>query len=413
MHVLAEKDDIELAISNSFKRAFHTDLILKRAGGKMYCLHVGERSALGEMADRAAPSYLKRLAAYPRLSDVGHGMRSFAGCLLHVYTTPAFVQLIDEPEVFLHPPHARLLGTILASEKQPSRQLIIATHSADFLRGVMESGHKRIKVIRITRDKNVNHAHELSTNQLKTLWDDPILQFSNFLDGLFHEMVVVCEGDSDCRFYSTVASALPTDDRNARDILWTSTNGKGGLPTAIEPLTALHVPVRAIADFDILRAEKPLDDLVQILGGNWQTLRPDWLLLKKSIEAKFPQPNRSRLRTEILAVLDQEKEVSLSKREIEAINQSLRVTSAWDLAKDTGAHGIPRGQATEQLSVLLGKLSALGLFVVECGELEGFVRDVGWKGPKWVNEVLSTKDLARDLALEDARRFVSRIIASK
>jgi len=124
IHVLAVDERIELAISEYFKRAFHTDLILKRAGGRTNSLYVGDRSRLGNATDHADPNYVRQLIAYPRLTDVGHGMRSFAGCLMHVFASPAFVQLIDEPEVFLHPPHARVLGSLLAREKPPERQLL-------------------------------------------------------------------------------------------------------------------------------------------------------------------------------------------------------------------------------------------------------------------------------------------------
>src|SRR5439155_26581235 len=165
----------------------------------------------------------KQLVKYPELHAAGHGMRSFAGCLLHVFTSPSFVLLIDEPEVFLHPPHARMLGTLLAREKSTNRQLIIATHSADFLRGIIDSGHKHVKIVRITREDDVNHAYELGTEQIRELWSDPILRFSNIFDGLFHDLVVVCEGDADCRFYSAIADVLPSESRERKDLLFTWT----------------------------------------------------------------------------------------------------------------------------------------------------------------------------------------------
>jgi hypothetical protein len=55
-------------------------------------------------------------------------------------------------------------------------------------------------------------------------------------------------------------------------------------------------------------------------------------------------------------------------------------------------------------------LKSKGLFVVEVGEIEGFARSIGSHGPKWVNSVLS-KDLAGDAELEDARQFVSSVVA--
>ena len=42
------------------------------------------------------------------------------------------VFLLDEPEAFLHPPQALQLGEIISGLVEPSQQIFIATHSADF-----------------------------------------------------------------------------------------------------------------------------------------------------------------------------------------------------------------------------------------------------------------------------------------
>jgi hypothetical protein len=48
-------------------------------------------------------------------------------------------QVIDEPEAFLHPPQARLIGSSLVQDRRDNRQLFIATHSADILSGVLNT----------------------------------------------------------------------------------------------------------------------------------------------------------------------------------------------------------------------------------------------------------------------------------
>ena len=65
-------------------------------------------------------------------------MRSFASVILHLLApiTPSIL-LLDEPEAFLHPPQARLLGEIIAKEKSHRAQLFVATHSSDVLQGLM------------------------------------------------------------------------------------------------------------------------------------------------------------------------------------------------------------------------------------------------------------------------------------
>jgi energy-coupling factor transporter ATP-binding protein EcfA2 len=410
IHVLLRDDQMELTVSEYFREAFHTDLILKRAGGKKNSVHVGSRFGLGESPDRASPAYINKLVKYQELDQLGHGMRSFAGCLLHVFTSPAFVLLIDEPEVFLHPPHARLLGTLLAREKLPSKQLIIATHSADFIRGVIDAGGKNTKVVRITRDGDVNHARELRADQIQLLWADPILRFSNILDGLFHEIAIICEGDADCRFYSAVADVIERKPKQKPDALFTWTNGKHRLPTVVASLRGVGVPTRVVADFDIFQEEQPLAQLVNNLGGDWSSIRPDWEFINKSIQVKFPAPSPREIGKAINSILDQEKSDTLSERGVKQIREKLKALSPWDMAKLSGVGVVPNGQPTERLNSLLGKLRSIGIFVVECGELERFCPSVGGKGPKWVSEVLTSKNIATDPELESARKFVTELI---
>ena len=137
IHMLYSDDQLEQKISEYFKRAFGEDLIVYRAGGNQLPLFVGERLAPKSGEDRISNPYLERLRTSAKpLRDQGDGMRSFASVILHLLApiTPSIL-LLDEPEAFLHPPQARLLGEIIAKEKSPRAQLFVATHSSDVLHG--------------------------------------------------------------------------------------------------------------------------------------------------------------------------------------------------------------------------------------------------------------------------------------
>lgn len=114
MHVLYKNPDLERKVNEAFRAAFKTDIVLNRGGGKVIAFHVGNKPVqkLGE--DSLSPGYFQQLRKLPFLHNQGHGMRSFVGCTLHVFTSPAFIHLLDEPEAFLHPPHAKLLAGLLA-----------------------------------------------------------------------------------------------------------------------------------------------------------------------------------------------------------------------------------------------------------------------------------------------------------
>lgn len=67
--------------------------------------------------------------------------------------------------------------------------------------------------MRLTRNGEINHAAVLNEQDVKDLWSDPLLRYSNVLDGLFHDAVVLCESDSDFRYYQAV---LDVPARNSR-----------------------------------------------------------------------------------------------------------------------------------------------------------------------------------------------------
>lgn len=138
IHTLYLDDEIEGRISGYFRRAFGEDLILYRTGGNRLPLLVGDRISPNPGEDRVSSTYSKRLTdSTVQLESQGDGMRSFASVILHLLapTTPSIL-LLDEPEAFLHPPQARLLGEIIAAERSAHAQLIVATHSPDVLHGL-------------------------------------------------------------------------------------------------------------------------------------------------------------------------------------------------------------------------------------------------------------------------------------
>lgn len=71
---------------------------------------------------------------------------------------------------------------------------------------------------------------------------------------------------------------------------------------------------------------------------------------------------------------------------------------------------MPPGDATQACNRLLAALRALGHFVVDVGELEGFSRSVGGHRPKWVNSVIA-KNLAQDPELQAARVFTTDLLS--
>jgi hypothetical protein len=411
IHYLQRDDDIEKKVSSYFKEAFGEDLVLHRNAGNHVPLHCGIRPKPKEGEDRVSLSYIRELEKLPTLQDQGDGMRSFVGVLLHSLVVNHTVIMIDEPDAFLHPPQARLLGQMLVKEAPQERQLFLATHSGDFLRGLLDTQSDRVRILRIQRNNNINPIKELDNSGIKKVWGDPILRYSNVLDGIFHNKVVLCEGDGDCRFYAAIMDAImdSSGDTHREDIMFLHCGGKAKMPIVVNSLRNLDVPVHVITDFDVLNNKKPLKEIVEALGANWNSVESNWNVVRKAIESKKPELSSIEVNKEIKEVLDSIQEGMFPTEAKKKIQSILRRSSPWSVAKNVGTAYVPSGTPTVAYNSMCGELEECGLFIVPEGELEGFARSIGWHGPKWVNGVLE-RDLAHDPELEIARKFVRKII---
>lgn len=411
IHFLQKDNTLELKFSNYFKQAFGLDLLIHRNAGSEVPLYIGNRASLPTGKDSSSMEYNVTLETMDRLNEQGDGMRSFVGVLLNAFTSPHSILFIDEPEAFLHPPQARLLGKMIASDLPAQSQLFLSTHSEDFLQGLLESGAPNLKIIRIQREESINKVHVLDGADINTIWNDSLLRHSNILNGLFHSQVVICESDSDCRFFSSVLSVLSDEaEKPIPDILFAHCGGKHRIPVAIKALKNLNVPIKVICDFDVLNDQNPLKEIFEDLGGKWNEVGSLWKTVKDAIESKRPEFLTVDAKAEISRVLNSITDRIFPKNQVSVINKILKKVSAWTEAKEVGKPYIPSGDATKAFEQLLTSLNSKGLILVEVGELEGFVRSIGNHGPKWISEVLATKDLLNDPELDVARNFVKKHI---
>ncbi len=408
IHFLQKDETQEQRFNDYFRQAFGTDLIVHRNAGSEVPLYVGEKPIPKVSEDRVLLSYLRELEKLDLLHEQGDGMRSFVGVLLNAFISNHSILLIDEPEAFLHPPQARLLGKMLAKDLPSVRQLFLATHSEDFLKGLLDANIKNLKIIRIQREGTINRVSLLTSLDIDSIWNDSLLRHSNVLNGLFHSGVVICESDSDCRFFSAILSSqFDNTSSVAPDTLFIHCGGKHRIPTAIKALKKLNVPLKVVSDFDVLNNIKPLKEIFEDLGGNWTEIENDWKTVKMEIEQKRPEFLTDDVKQEIEKILNSTEERIFPKVKINEIQKILKKASAWTEAKEVGKAYIPSGSATKAFERIQIKLKEKGFLILEVGELESFVKSVGNHGPKWVSEVL-TKDLSTDPELEPARQFVEQ-----
>jgi hypothetical protein len=379
LQTLYESTALERRLSSNSEEAFRVGLTLNRFGGANIHLHYGQTDE--PATTPPTQEYLEALRLLPMVSEQGDGVRSFIGLMLAVITAYFPIVLIDEPEAFLHPPQANLLGRKLTTQAPANTQVFIATHSIDVVEGVLSDPGVDVTVARLTREGAANPLAILEPEEVRRLWSDPLLRYSNVLQGLFHQGVVVCEGDGDCRFYSAVLDALREErEEPPHELLFTHGGGKDRIPMIVRALRAVNVPVVVIADIDVLREAEPLRTIVQELGGDIGAIEEARRQVAAAITDSERNPTRHYVREESLTVLDASNEARLSPAEMEAIRAITRVEDGWDAVKESGVQAIPRGQASETCERLIQQLRGAGVFVVDVGELEGWVREVGRKG---------------------------------
>lgn len=379
IYKLYKSEQLAQQLSDYFYQAFGVDLIVNRSEMRTIPLHVGKAPDKDAYTIKSQDEYYDKVSALPRLQDQGDGMRSFASILLDTFTSEHSITLIDEPEAFLHPPQARILGKMLAKNNPVDRQLYISTHSEDFLQGLLDANNENVTVIRINRIEDINKMSILVNSEIKKLWSNPLLRYSNILSGLFHEKVVVCESDYDCLFYQAVMNAIfESRGEIAPDILFTHCGGKSRAKDVVNALRAVNVPVVAICDFDLLNSSQNLKPLITAFGENWENVFLNGMeTIYNNMNAKNSSGN-----------------------------------NAWEQIKKIGKAGFT-GDAPAAYEKVEAICKKVGLFIVPVGEMECFDKTVNKEKKDWVYHILENYDLAVEPKLTEARAFVQSVVEFK
>lgn len=394
IHYLIENDLYGKIVSNNFKKAFGKELIPNRLFGKTIPLCIGNKVNLDNINhndfEQNLQEYGKILNTYEQVQNQGDGIRSFVGILLNLIIKTYCTYLIDEPESFLHPPQAKIMGHIIGELLDEKQQAFISTHSQEIIKGLLEVCPERIKIIRITRDQNINNFSILDNTQFNEIWKDPLLKYSEIMSSLFHKSVVLCESDSDCRLYSIILSHIKENLGHFSETLFIHCGGKQRMPKVIKALKALNINLIVIPDIDVLNDKNIIKRIVESCGDSWEKYESSYNKLQNNLKTQKNSIIRDEVKMKIDEVLNSSQDKELSKEEIGQIISNLKIETKWSVVKKGGKDIIPRGDgfsAFEQLDKLLKKV---GIFLVPVGELENFVREVGGHGPEWVNKVLET-----------------------
>lgn len=412
IHYAAYKTEYSEWLSGNFNKAFNSELTADFLHGMDIPLCIGPRVSLSTESINAIDSinaYAEILESYKQVHMQGDGIKSFTGILLYLMLDHYRTYLIDEPESFLHPPQARIMGQIIGQTLRESQQAFISTHSEEIVKGLLDVCEERLKIVRITREGDVNSFSILDNQKIKEVFGDPLLKYSNIMSSIFHKTVALCESDSDCKLYSLIESHIKQSNGKYSETLFIHCGGKHRMARTAEALLALNIDVRLIPDIDVLNDENVLRPIAEAFGIEWDKIKTDLNILTSNLHSPKEKINRINAKTDIDRILVGSENAELSNKEIKQILDIVRTISKWDGIKHGGKQSIPAGDATNAYNRLDEEFRRHHIYLVPVGELEGFIKEVGGHGPDWVNRVLEEHPDLNDSVYQSVQDFIMGI----
>jgi hypothetical protein len=311
-----------------------------------------------ERIDEEAIGYQKRAVPITEFSD---GVKVYAGLVSAVESLPHILLLVDEPEAFLHPLLARRLGGLLArTARARAANLVVATHSAEFVMGCMAEVPET-DIVRLTYEQSIATARPLAGADVARLVRDPLLRSADALGALFARAAVVCEADADRALYDEINRRLTTTPGRvgADDTLFLNAQNWQTIPRIAAPLRRLGIPAAVILDLDALTEDAIWGEYI-----------------------KFATP-----------VVEEQKDLHVERRGAGEVLLSMGSLGSGDRAvlkcKAEGIEGIEEDSGRAAVRSAIARLGEYGIFIVPVGELERWLPSLGVTNKRtWVTEVL-------------------------
>jgi len=408
MHKLYRNDTVKEKLNIAFQNAFGMDIFLDTS------THVNTRFVvdkdLRDMPDKN-DDILNRVGDLISLEEQGDGYRSFTATVLTLLLSKNKVILIDEPEAFLHPEQARILGAWIAENfHEFESQVLITTHSSNFLQGLLSIDQSELKIHRLTRVDDNTSFTEITSDSILKLSKSPMLSSQRVLDTIFSTGVVVCEADSDRVFYNSVATKL----LNNHHTLFIHAHNKQSIKDVVELLSKISIPVAGIVDIDILNGVRDLKNLVSNFNIGSQR--------SSDIESKCRKLNQ------LVDEIPEDQQYKELLEEVDKFNTELKdkkhnnlqdlksalkrvysSTSKWSDIKKNGIKGFQTDELQELSGEIIKLCNEIGVFIVPTGELESWITIKGTSKKKnWIIPALGKVD--KDQDTDAIKKFITKIL---
>ncbi len=347
------------------------------------------------------------LKHFEDLNDQGDGIRNAVAILASLIVNEHSLFLIDEPEVFLHPPQARILGKNIV-QLSKDKQVFISTHNIDLIKGALEGDSSRVKIIKIDRYGNKNKFNLVDNKSISKISSDKNLKYTNLLDGLFYNQIVLCENESDCKFYSAILESINLNIY--QNTLFCAVGGKEQFKKIVPLLKELNIKYKIIADIDLI---SDIDSLKQLMNSVTTDCYNEIRVKHKIFLDNFKKETNPKVKTqeekktEILQQFNEDRYMSESVAK--KIKLILRDESNLKILKNRGKQAIHEGKCVELFDQINEFLKKKNIFIVECGEIERFVPNVCGHGNTWVENTFTTYEDISASIYDDAKKFIRTV----
>lgn len=348
-----------------------------------------------------------------KLCNQGDGIRSTVGMLASLIVNDSSISLIDEPEVFLHPPQARILGKNLV-ELSEGKQCFIATHNIDFIKGILNTGSSRVKIIKISRNETSNDFDIIDNNTIIEIGNDKNLKYTNILDGLFYKECIICENESDCKFYSAILENV--NEKQYQDSLFCAFGGKNQFKSIIPLLNKIRIKWRIISDIDVVNDSNYLEKLLDSIEPNkYDKIKDEHIRFIEIYKEQNHEQIRTKeqIKTDIINILSKNTDNYITDEQHDKIENAIKLISINKLLKQTGTSSVPSGQCMNDFNAIYDFLKLNHIYILKCGEIEGLVREVDGHGSTWVEKVFNTYSDMNNPIYNNAKEFIKEVFENE
>ena len=232
-----------------------------------------------DLASRASVIGQHRL-----LDDDGHGLRSCVAIILNLLLGQGRLILLDQPELFLHPAQAMRFGRWIARNIEDLQcQVVLSTHSSDFLTGVATHDASQLSILRLSRDEE----HTVATT-IESMMFEPIVETAcsrhDLMQSLFGCGVVLVDNNDDYR----IAKHLTHRHLGQSQVAVCQCQDQSIMGQVAGMLRRARLPTVVCTRFDLLAKKTRFTRFVEDITN--KDFATSWLGVREKVARQMEQP---------------------------------------------------------------------------------------------------------------------------